>query len=252
MRYLPIRLWSEGLCQRARLAIRKCKLPVLQALENPIWHSLATRHAHLARSHGVARRYPAEVAPFVGVPDASEKSAQDIGALVQPGDRIGILGVIPALQEGWSLVYEIELRQYIWGKSKGQARTDPKAIALGEEHLDRMLELTALVYPAYFRPGTARLGHYVGLFEGDRLAAMAGIRMAMEGFQELSAICTHPDFRGRGFASRLTEHLVAHVEAQGEVAFLHTESDNEAAQRVYEKLGFALRAKPRFQVLDRG
>lgn len=179
------------------------------------------------------------------------EAAKDVEALVQPGDRIGILNVLPPLHEGWELAYEIELRQYLWAKPFGSAQRDAQAAELTEDHLPAMLELTALVYPAYFRPGTARLGHYVGLFEDGRLAAMAGTRMAMEGFQELSAICTHPDFRGRGYASRLTEHLVAHVEAQGELVFLHTEFDNEAAQRVYEKLGFILHQTPLFRVLNR-
>jgi ribosomal protein S18 acetylase RimI-like enzyme len=216
-------------------------------LDNPIWHSLRTRHAGLAISHGAAARYPAEVAPFAGL--ESEGAGADLLELVSPGERVGILSVIPALAHHWQLVKEIEIHQYVW-QSDAQAELARDAVKLTEAHLPAMLELTALVYPAYFRPGTARLGDYFGIFERSRLAAMAGIRMAMDGYQELSAICTHPDFRGRGYATRLTHHLVRHILNEGETPFLHTESDNPA-KGMYEKAGFTLRTILPFRIAER-
>ncbi len=114
-----------------------------------------------------------------------------------------------------------------------------------------MLELTALVYPAYFRQGTAELGDYFGILEDGELCAMAGIRMAFDGHQEISAVCTHPNHRGQGYASRLTSHVVRHIESQGDVAFLHTELDNAAARRIYDRLGFSVRATLPFIILQR-
>lgn len=216
-------------------------------LDNPIWHSLNTRHAHLAIENSMARRYPPQVTPFIAVREASKRAAADLNAIVEDGERVGILGVIPPL--GWSIVREIEIHQYVRPESL-PAEPDPEAILLTEEHIPAMLELTALVYPAYFRPETARLGDYFGFLEGGRLYAMAGIRMAMDGHQELSAICTHPQFRGQGLAGRLTRHLVHQVQNQGDVAFLHTESDNPA-KGMYEKLGFALHQALPFLVLER-
>lgn len=115
-----------------------------------------------------------------------------------------------------------------------------------------MLELTALVYPAYFRKGTAELGDYFGIIQEGQLCAMAGIRMAFDGHQEISAVCTHPDHRGKGYASRLTKHLVHHIQRKGDIAFLHTESDNLQARRVYESIGFRLRAMLPFYIVVRG
>lgn len=213
-------------------------------LDNPIWHSLRTRHAHLERPAGIARRYPPQVTPFVAVREASSQGARDLETLLEPGEHVGILSVIPPMR--WKIIKEIEIRQYVW-PTEATANLDAGAVRLDDTHLDAMLELTALVYPAYFRAGTAHLGDYYGIFEDGRLAAMAGIRMSMDGFQELSAICTHPDYRGRGFAGRLTRHLAHQVTAQGDIAFLHTESDNPA-QGMYEKLGFRLRATMPFHV----
>jgi GNAT superfamily N-acetyltransferase len=216
-------------------------------LENPIWHSLASRHSHLAISHGLARRYPPEVAPFGAVQEPTAQAARDLEAIVTPGEKVALLSVIPELP--WKLERCIEIHQYIWPE-EGTFELDPDALLLTEDHIPAMLELTALVYPAYFRPGTARLGDYFGLFDGRRLAAMAGIRMAMDGYQELSAICTHPDYRGRGFAGQLTKHLIGHVARKGDIPFLHTESDNPA-KGLYEKLGFGLSRRLSFQVLSR-
>lgn len=219
-------------------------------LDNPIWHSLSTRHSHLAIGHGLAKRYPKEATPFVAVSEPSEEAARDLEAIVEPGERIGILSVIPPLGEGWQVAKEIEIHQYVFGVSSLESGDGVDSIKLGPEHVPAMLELTALVYPAYFREGTAALGDYFGLFEGPRLVSMAGIRMAMPGYQEISAICTHPDHQGKGYGSRITKHLVRHIRDQGEVAFLHTESDNPA-KSMYEKVGFRLHQVLPFRVMDR-
>lgn len=217
---------------------------------NPIWHSLDTRHLGIAITNGPAKRYPPDIAPFVAVAEPTAEAAASLLEIVQPGESVGILNLIPPMEFGWELQNKIEIHQYVWRSEKP---VQPSQIArlLTEKDILSMLELTALVYPAYFRPGTARLGDYFGWFEGDRLAAMAGIRMAMDGYQELSAICTHPDYRGRGLAAELTLHLVSEIRARGEVAFLHTESYNLAAKSLYEKLGFSLTRKLPFQVLQR-
>lgn len=218
-------------------------------LDNPMWHSLNTRHAHLAIVNGLARRYPPDVTPFVGVSEASEQAAVDLETIVGPGERAGILSVIPPLN--WTTIREIEIHQYVrYAHARSIPQPDPDAIRLTDEHVPAMLELTALVYPAYFRPGTAKLGDYYGFIEDGRLCAMAGIRMAMDGYQEISAICTHPEFRGRGLAGRLTRHLVNQVHDQGDIAFLHTESDNPA-KGMYEKLGFKLHQVLPFRILEK-
>src|SRR5688572_4386774 len=81
-------------------------------LDNPIWHSLDTRHAHLAIGRGLARRNPPQVTPFVAASEASEAAAADLKAIVEPGERVGILGVIPPLD--WTLVGRMEALQYVW------------------------------------------------------------------------------------------------------------------------------------------
>lgn len=221
------------------------------ALDNPIWQSLRSRHAHLALGKGNAVRYPNEVAPFAGIPDASAESARDLLDLVQVQERVGILNVHPGSWEGWEIQKSFDIAQYIWDEKSGSPEPEAEAEPLNDSHLPQMLELTAFVYPAYFRRGTAELGNYYGIIRDGQLCAMAGIRMAFDGHQEISAVCTHPDHRGKGYASRLTKHLVHHIQNDGNIAFLHTESDNFQAQRVYEGIGFRLRAMLPFVIVER-
>lgn len=220
-------------------------------LDNPIWHSLDSRHAYLAVGGESCRRYPPEVAPFAGLSESTAEATESLCSLFVPGERAAVLGVHPTTLEGWSVQKSFGIVQYVWEKPVGSAGPEPEAVRLGLEYMDRMLELTAFVYPAYFRRGTAELGDYFGIVEDGRLCAMAGIRMSLDGFQEISAVCTHPDYRGKGYASRLSRHLIHQIESQGDIAFLHTEDYNEAAQAVYERLGFTRRKVLPFAVMDR-
>jgi ribosomal protein S18 acetylase RimI-like enzyme len=212
-------------------------------LDNPMWRSLTTRHAHVALAEGVARRYPAEIAPFAGIPE-------NLRNLTREGERVGLLNVVPSDWCGWQIAKNFDLYQYVWEKPY-TIEPDAEAIKLTNEHIADMLELTALVYPAYFRRGTAELGDYFGIYRDGRLAAMGGVRMSFDGFQEISAICTHPDHRGQGLAGRVSRSVIHHIENQGDVPFLHTEVDNSVAQKIYEGLGLTRRATLPFFVVDR-
>jgi predicted GNAT family acetyltransferase len=103
-----------------------------------------------------------------------------------------------------------------------------------------MVELAELTEPGPFRLGTIELGGYLGIFQSGRLAAMAGRRMSMPGFVEVSAVCTHPEARGRGYASVVTSSVIEEILRAGRVPFLHALPDNPAI-RIYERLGFVLR-----------
>lgn len=105
-----------------------------------------------------------------------------------------------------------------------------------------MRELTQIAFPAFFRERTGDLGLYLGIYEGDRLVAMAGERLALTGLQEISGVCTHPDFAGRGHARRLTRALLSRHRQRGIRSFLHVSEGNVAARRLYESMGFVVRA----------
>jgi predicted GNAT family acetyltransferase len=105
------------------------------------------------------------------------------------------------------------------------------------------------VYPHYFRPRTVDLGRYFGVFDGDLLVAMIGERMGMPGYREISAVCTHPDFTGRGLARRLLAFLARDIAVRGDTPFLHVSPANQRAVRLYEQNGFSTRITIRFAAL---
>jgi len=114
----------------------------------------------------------------------------------------------------------------------------PDAVQLGPENAAQALELAALTHPGPFGLRTIELGEYFGSFEGERLVAMAGERMCAGALREISGVCTHPDFQGRGLARRLMIKLIRRQMLRNEVPFLHVMRDNASAHRLYERMGF--------------
>ena len=127
----------------------------------------------------------------------------------------------------------------------------PEVLALSDAHRADVLALTALVYPHYFRARTMDLGRYFGIYQDGRLAAMIGERLGTDAHQEVSAICTHPDYLGRGYARRLTALLTNDILLQGRLPFLHVSYENVRAKSMYEQLGYRVRVDIPFWSLKR-
>ena len=127
----------------------------------------------------------------------------------------------------------------------------PDAVALGPEHAAEALELALLTNPGPFGPRTIELGDYFGCFEDGRLAAMAGERMHAGEYREVSGICTHPDFRGRGLARRLSLKLIRRQLQRNEIPFLHVMADNTAALRLYREMGFGVYCETTLRIISR-
>ncbi|HJU27102.1 MAG TPA: GNAT family N-acetyltransferase [Rhodanobacteraceae bacterium] len=228
----------------------------MHELDNPFWSSLRTRHATLAiRSGGEAARYPADFAPFLGVAGAGVDADEAIAPLVAPDETVLLLGVLPKLSNAWHLETFRPLAQMIRDEPL-EVIDGPEIIELGEAHRADVLALTALVYPHYFRPRTMELGRYFGIYlpgeSGEvRLAAMIGERLGTNAHVEMSAICTHPDFTGRGYARRLTAFLTNDTLERRRTPFLHVSYENPHAKSMYERMGYRLRRDIPFWALKR-
>jgi predicted GNAT family acetyltransferase len=114
----------------------------------------------------------------------------------------------------------------------------PLAIADAAE----MLALAEIAKPGPFGPNTVLLGSYWGVRREGRLIAMAGQRLTLPGFVELSAICVHPDARGAGLGAALTVHVARRVSERGLTPFLHVYPDNPA-NALCARLGFSERTR---------
>lgn len=224
----------------------------VSALDNPFWSSLRSLHRGIAQAAGEVARYPAEYAPFLGVSDADADVTDALDALVAPGESVYLIGVAPGqVPDGWKLEAFRPLAQMIC-TSPLEVIDGPEIIELTQANRADVLELTALVYPHYFRPRTMEMGRYFGIYQDGRLAAMVGERMGTETYREMSAICTHPDFNGLGYARRLTAMLTNDTLQRGSTPFLHVSHENPRAKGLYEQIGFRHRRDIGFWSLRRG
>lgn len=212
-------------------------------LDNPVWHSLTTRHAGLAITADGAAKYPTAVAPFGAVGSATARAADQLTSLIADSDSAYIIGVAPPEPPGWILRPGKPMLQMI-RTARVPEVPGPAVTRMTAAHRDDMLALTALVFPGFFRPRTLEMGDYLGIYDGSRLVAMAGERMRMDGYQEMSAVCTHPENTGRGYAQRLLALLCNAALDRGFTPFLHVYADNTRAIEVYRKLGFVERTAP--------
>ncbi len=226
-------------------------------LDNPFWAALHDLHGDLALRAGEVRRYPVDIAPFLGIPHAKVDVDDALDDLLPEGDVCMMLGVAPALlSPRWQLAPLETLAQMACDRAL-PVIDGPEIVPLVDEnHWSDVRALTALVYPHYFRPNTMRLGHYFGMYlpadDGTpRLAAMIGERLGAAGFREISAICTHPDFLGRGYARRLTAWLSNRLLDEGQQPFLHVSYSNARAKSLYEAMGYNLRSDLSFWSLQR-
>jgi ribosomal protein S18 acetylase RimI-like enzyme len=220
-------------------------LDVAAGLDRPIWTALTTVHASFADGDALARRYHDAVGPLCAVREQSEDAYASLAGLLR-GRGVGVmfLAEAPQLPAGWRIVRDHRMRQMVvTGAVPG-----PEEFAiekLSERDVPEMVALAELTAPGPFRDRTIELGGYVGIRASGRLAAMTGQRTALAArghtYREVSAVCTHPDFRGRGYAGALVAHVRDAILARGETPFLGVREDNVGAFRVYERLGFEVR-----------
>ena len=209
-------------------------------LENIIWHTLSGPHASFAAGTGQVRRYARGFSPLVGFADASQPDFAALTACCEPGEHFYCYGWNGPAPEGWRIDFESTMFRMLWEGGTPQADEAPEAVRLGPQHAAQALALASLMRPGPFGERTIELGEYFGVFEGDRLVAMAGERMHAGPFREISGVCTHPDAQGRGWARRLMHKLVRRELQRGETPFLHVMRDNATAQRLYRQMGFRI------------
>jgi ribosomal protein S18 acetylase RimI-like enzyme len=217
------------------------QLADVRLLDNPVWYALTTEQAYLAEGNSLAKRFPRDVAPFAAMRNQSAAEYQALEEVLS-GDAAALaLDSPPALPSAWTMQHSGEMYQMIF---EGAPPAEPKQVfrQLTEADVPEMLALTKLTEPGPFLPRTIQLGSYFGVHEHGRLVAMAGERLRITGFHEVSAVCTHPDYRGRGYGNALMSLVMSRIIGRGETPFLHVRTEN-AAIRMYEKLGFTVRAR---------
>jgi ribosomal protein S18 acetylase RimI-like enzyme len=213
-------------------------------LDNPVWHALAGPQAQFAQGAELALRYEPDVSVFCAIPDAPTPDAWDaLRTLVGPGGVALLARINVDPPHGWEELYRGAGHQLIAPPHLGTASNRHHFSKLTTADATDMLDLVARTKPGPFAKRTVELGSYVGARDDSgALVAMAGVRMQLGDFTEISAVCTDTAHRGRGLATALLHTVAAIIRARGEQPFLHTATDNTTAIALYERLGFTRRA----------
>lgn len=211
-------------------------------LDNPIWSSLTSRHASFAVGGALARQYRPWIGPLAGLREPSSEALTELAAIVPSGDvAVLFLEQRVCFPEGWEVIREGTLVQMTCPSGPAEFAARGEIVALGREDYPEMVALAKLTEPGPFRDQTATLGNFAGIRVEGRLAAMAGQRLSPTRFIEVSAVCTHPEYRGRGFARALVAQVTREIIAVGQLPFLSAFKANTGAIRVYEQVGYRLR-----------
>jgi len=209
-------------------------------LANIFWRALTGSHAHIASGTDRVRRYAPGFPAIIAFADPARPDFASLAAYCEPGDRFYCGewgGPEPA---GWKIEVDTRMCAMLWAGASPRAVGSGDVVRLGAEHVPQMLALAALTKPGPYAQRPLEIGEWYGIVEEGRVVAMAGERAHAGGLREVSGVCTLPEFQGRGYAKRLTEHVIRSQLARGLTPFLHVASANARARAIYERMGFVV------------
>jgi ribosomal protein S18 acetylase RimI-like enzyme len=224
----------------------------MHPLDNVIWTALTTRQTAFAESHTQARRFVPEVTSLAGFNEPTPEGYESLAGLLNGRGTIALFLEEPYQPHaGWELVARTPLWQMVCenGNAPTATASEPELIELGPADSAEMIELTTLTKPGPFNKRTHELGTYLGIRSAGKLVAMAGERLKVPGHTEVSAVCTHPEHTGHGYARILMTEVMRRIRSRGETSFLHVREDNARAIELYHRLGFKRRQLSHLAVL---
>jgi ribosomal protein S18 acetylase RimI-like enzyme len=223
----------------------------MHPLDHPIWNALTTRQQTLAEGGALARRYPPAIAPFAAMADMSAQSFAALGALMTGSDVVVLFTPDPVSAPAELKVLLAETGEQMIGTPAESSIGGAEIITLGAEDAAAMVELTKLTNPGPFTLRTQELGTFLGIRIDGQLVAMAGERMKPVNYTEITAVCVHPNHRGRGYAQLLLGAVAKGITARGEIPVLHVFSHNHSAIALYRRQGMEIRRRLHVTVLQR-
>ncbi|THF52788.1 GNAT family N-acetyltransferase [Flavobacterium supellecticarium] len=213
-------------------------------LDNPVYYSLTETHQPFALELDGILYYHPDFGPFGGFipPLSTEKGVAHYARLT---DNFFIVGEKPSYDHTVNLVKELVCDQMVLSQPIALV-PEHEIVTLGGAQKEALLALVNLVQPGYFKTRTPEMGNYYGIFKEGVLVAVTGERMKMEHYTEISAVVTHPEHTGKGYASQLVAHAAHRIFLENKTPYLHVASSNTRAIAVYEKLRFKTRRKISF------
>jgi len=221
-------------------------------LDQPVWNALVSGNTDMSNGTATAKYFDKAVAPFA---DVEVQNADNFKILYEtvPGNQVAaVFSINENLEAGpWTVISRIDGFQMVYNGPVQELTGENIIQPLDSENIPSMLSLTDQTKPGPFLEKTIDFGHYHGIFIDNKLASMAGQRFHPGAFAEISAVCTHPDFTGKGFARQLILHQIKRIRENGETPFLHVKSENLNAIKLYQSIGFEVRTEIFIHILRR-
>lgn len=219
-------------------------------LDNPVWNALISANKHLGGGSERVKFFYPQVSPFAACEENGKASLQELYGLYTADSPVFLwAGDLLSVPEKWEVMHCIRGLQMIYDHPAVKEYDAGGIVPLTEKDIPEMIALTRLTKPGPFGSRTIEFGNYEGIFEAGKLAAMTGQRFHCFDHVEISAVCTHPDHLGKGYAKRLLLSQLTQIIAGGSKPFLHVREDNERAIHVYQSLGFLVRRPVYFYVI---
>jgi ribosomal protein S18 acetylase RimI-like enzyme len=214
-------------------------------LDNPVWNSLNETHKRHSLEYDGIRFYIPEYCPFGGFIKTNNlvKGLNQYSTLIK---NFYVVGEKPLFNTALSINKNIVCNQMLLEKPI-DLDVNEQIVELKTEHQKTdLFDLVNLAQPGYFKNKTSDLGKYFGIYKNEKLISVTGERMKMDEFTEISAVVTHPEYTGNGYAKQLINLTTSKVFNENKIPYLHVAESNIGAIKLYEKLGFTTRRKISF------
>ena len=223
-------------------------------LDNPAWLALSGEQREFGLVGERSARYQPDVSPIAAVADQSAEALAELATFVEPGKVVAVVDPGEPPADLWRVATVVPLTQWVCPDPVREQPYDVDWVELGDAQAPEMYRLVKETDPGPFERRTHLLGDYVGVIRDGKLVAMAGERICLSGYREVSAVCTDPAFTGRRYAQALVQEIALRQQRLGCVPFLHVRIGSPAevqASRVYEKVGFVPRKEIGMTILVR-
>lgn len=211
-------------------------------LDNHLWNALNGPLAAQSRAVGQVRLLSPDIGSVAAMEAVSPSNARELASAIPFGSEMLLIAPVPLEKSNELEVLSVKPVLQMVAERPVRFDSAISTTRLDAAHFSQMLALVDIARPGPLGPRAMELGDFHGIFEGGELVALAGERLRLAGYTEVATVCTHPAYRGKGYAKAVVSAVAQGIVGRGSMPFLGVDDTNAAAIRLYEQLGFAYRS----------